>query len=146
MPVTVDVSGVVGKMRSLAEMRGAQRAGQTAGSMVRQRAATYPPQSHKPQPLKTRRSQRFFFAALRDGRISVPYKRTLRLGAGWSVRIDGLNVTIFNNEPHAAIVQKAGAQSGYHLGHWSNEVQIAEEMTPVVLAIYEREMHAEISA
>ena len=58
------------------------------------------------------KQRRFFFAALADGRISVPYKRTQELHDAWRVEGKGYQSIIVNEKPYASYVMgEAGEQA-----------------------------------
>lgn len=79
----------------------------------------YPPQTNKPQPFKTAKQRRFFFWALANGIITVPYRRTGRLANSWSARQNSLgNWSIANSTSYAHWVVDRSSQSGYHAGNW----------------------------
>ena len=112
-----------------------------AGSHVKGKLgpSNYPPRKYLPQPFKTDKSRRFFFAALRDGRIEVPYRRgqspgSEDLGLKWTVkaRKGGLQVVVGNNVSYGPIVQ-GDEQSGYMKAiGWKNTDQVAKEETAAV--------------
>ena len=54
------------------------------------------------------KQRRFFFAALRDGRINVPYRRTQTLRKGWRQVGTGRTSFIANETPWADLVMGAG--------------------------------------
>jgi hypothetical protein len=47
----------------------------------------------------TERQRRFFFAALRDGRINVPYNRTQGQSRGWKIIGKGKDALVVNETP-----------------------------------------------
>lgn len=90
--------------------------------------ATYPTASHNPQPFKSERSRRWFFAALRDGRLTVPYRRTGNLGRSWTSEIsegaDSLLGVVGNVRSYAPWVQSADQRSSYFEGSgWVTDEQ-----------------------
>jgi hypothetical protein len=87
----------------------------------------YPPQTNLAQPFKTEKQRKFFFAALREGRIKVPYQRTRTLAEGWSVArtqnrsrsSDGYSLS--NPTDYTSKVHGDGygvGQVAYHRGNW----------------------------
>src|SRR5690348_5011101 len=64
-----------------------------AATLVKSKAASYPPQpSGRKQPFTSDRQRRGFFAKLRAGEIEVPYRRgsspgSQKLGAQWFVEL-----------------------------------------------------------
>src|SRR3990167_563 len=60
----------------------------------------------------TQRQRRFFFAALRQGTIQVPYRRTRSLMEGWKIeKFGAIDHLVINEQPHAAMVQQRSTQS-----------------------------------
>jgi len=57
------------------------------------------------------RQRRYFFWALREGIINVPYRRTGALAAGWKVDVSGTQATVTNAVPSAPYVQSRPRQS-----------------------------------
>lgn len=87
----------------------------------------YPPQSHKKMSFMSDRQRRWFFWALRTGKISVPYRRTRRYAQGWqmkklpSKRISGIGYSLVNRVPYTKHVggdARGTGQSRYHQGNW----------------------------
>ena len=91
------------------------------------RAKYYPPEPGRPQPFKTAKQRRAFFAMLRDGRIKVPYPRTMTLLNAWQQSSDGFYVE--NNTRYAFLVQgERKEQARYHQETgWHAVERIAEE-------------------
>ena len=130
------------------------RAGlQAAGLVVKGQAQIYP----KVRRLKvdtskwTAKQRRFFFAALRDGRIEVPYRRGLsptseRLKQRWTSKVDasGKSVTVGNNSSYARQVYSKADQSWYHKGNWPTEEDIAKKATPAAVKAYTAGIKAEL--
>jgi hypothetical protein len=102
---------------------------------------TYPGVRRKKQPFKTDKQRRFFFAALADGRIRVPYQRTNRLGKGWRAGVvmtgGGLTVTVGNTTAYAPYVQ-GSQQAGYHRGNWKRVDELSQGVEQRVVSIFNR--------
>ena len=119
-----------------------------AGVHVKGKLAQYPPRKYLPQPFKTDKQRRFFFAALRDGRIEVPYRRgqspgSEDLGQKWTVkdRKGGLQVVVGNNVSYGPYVQDPASQSGYMKAvGWKDTDQVAQEETAKVNEILAKEI------
>lgn len=78
----------------------------------------YPNQTNKPQPFKSDRQRRFFFWALSQGLISVPYRRTGRLASSWSAKkVSWGSWRIENSRPYSELVI-GKSQARYHKGNW----------------------------
>lgn len=117
---------------------------QRAADMVQGKVKVYPKASGKPQPFKTDKSRRWFFANLREGNINVPYKRGPTLGTKWAVEVagDGSWAKIGNNTPYAKLVQGRDDQAAYHKGTWQtaedtlddNTKNVVEELRAVIQA------------
>lgn len=75
---------LLGAERARKAVREAVRAGTIA---VHKRLPPYPPQAHRPMEWKSDRQRRWFFWALRTGRIKVPYRRTGTLGRFFATRV-----------------------------------------------------------
>lgn len=98
--------------------------------------ATYPPQRPgRKQPFKTDKQRRFFFAALREGRIEVPYRRgqspgSEAMGRRWTIqfRDNGLTAIVGNNASYVHVVHDSEEQSHFHQqGGWKTDRQIATQ-------------------
>lgn len=96
---------------------------------------TYPPQTHKKQPLKTVRQRRYFFWALRTGKIHVPYRRTEDIKRKWQARVDlrGTSVTLnlTNTSDHADGVI-GDRQWKYHQGNWTPAAVTVKKYEPFI--------------
>lgn len=121
MSITIDgASELIAKFTRLAQFREASKALQAAALHVKGKIAQYPAERHGPQPFKSDKSRRFFFWALREGKIDVPYRRgaspgSQSLGRKWTIASSngGLMVTIGNNVSYGPLVQ-GEKQTGYH--------------------------------
>ena len=91
----------------------------------------YPAQSNAPQPFKTERQRRWFFWALKNGIINVPYKRTGIMASSWRATKRGdSDWVIENSAAYTALVVGRGTQAQYHKNHWWVAQDIIEEETP----------------
>ena len=81
-----------------------------------------PPQRPYPKMLRTERQRRYFFWALKNGVIQVPYHRTGKLGQSWTWKItttgSGLQGQVGTNMNYAHWVQRQGTQARIHRGNW----------------------------
>jgi hypothetical protein len=89
-------------------------------------AKPYPAASRKRQPFRSAASRRFFFAALRSGQISVPYRRTGALQDAWTWHPTPEGADVVNAHPHADLTIVQGKRSKYHAGTWPDEEQYAQ--------------------
>lgn len=105
---------------------GAEMANAVADEVVIPRLREYPPASGRGQAFRSAKARRFFFAALRSGAITVPYRRTGDLGrrVGKDPFRGGIHVNLLSN--HAEIVRGDG-QAKYHKGTWPTVAQVAKE-------------------
>ena len=86
----------------------------------------YPPPSTGKMTLKTAKQRRYFFWALREGKIQVPYQRcgvnSQKLGQSWTWKIDttssGLRGEVGTKVTYAHWVQRQGSQARIHRGNW----------------------------
>lgn len=120
MQIIVDTGGLADALTRASKLQGfktglAAAAVELAGEMKR-----YPPSSHRPQPFKTRKQQRAFFAMLKSGAIQVPYVRGMnrksqKLGQSWTTRAsaNGLTQTVGTAVSYARLVV-GDKQSNYH--------------------------------
>ena len=109
-----------------------QIAEELATRVVIPRLQDYPPQSGKPMVFVSARQRRAFFAKLRAGLITVPYRRTYRLKESWTFARqgrDGGEVTPVGVS-YARYVQGKPGQARYHRGNWADVEMIAQEVTP----------------
>jgi len=109
-----------------------QVAEELATRVVIPRLQDYPPPSGKPMVFTSARQRRAFFAKLRAGLITVPYRRTYRLKGSWTFArrgSDGGEVTPAGVS-YAIYVQGNPGQARYHRGTWSDVDIIAREVTP----------------
>lgn len=148
----VTISGfsqLTNKIRTLAELvqgkidapfrEGAER--------VVKRLQDYPPQRQGPQPFRTDKSRRFFFAALKDGRIIVPYRRTEKLKNAWRIqRVGLLTFAATNDTSYGPLVHSAAQQTFYHRQTgWPIQEQVEQEEIKSVGEIFLRHIQKVIS-
>lgn len=82
------------------------------------------------------RQRRWFFAALRDGQLEIPYKRTQALSRGWRKLGQGTNLMIVNEAAHAGYVMGDGTQSRHAAAiGWKTTAQIVEERQDRIIEI-----------
>ena len=107
-----------------------------AGVHVKGKIAKYPPRTYVAQPFVSDKQRRFFFAALKDGRIEVPYRRgqspgSEDLGQKWTVkaRKGGLQVVVGNNVSYGPLVQ--GNEQAWFMKarNWKTTDKVAQEET-----------------
>ena len=90
----------------------------------------YPGKSTGKMAFKTAKQRRYFFWALANGVITVPYVRTGKLGQSWTWRIEntasGLRGTVGTNMSYAQWVQAQGTQARIHRGNWLTDYGAVE--------------------
>lgn len=124
--------------KTLARFRGADILGAAFSRIQRpleEALATYPPPSHKKQPFRTVRQRRYFFWALRTGKLQVPYRRTDKLKRGWRARIDlrGTEATLnISNSVDYAEGVMGKRQWKYHQGTWTQAQVTVKKFEPFV--------------
>lgn len=110
---------------------------------LRNEIATYPPPpSGYRMVWKSEKQRRFFFAALREGLIQVPYRRTGTLGRSWTHKIDVGGSTLIkgvlgNNVEYGPWVQGEGQQAAIHVNRWRTDAQVAKEQESKVVGIFD---------
>jgi hypothetical protein len=146
MSLRIELQGVEklnGKLRRLINLQ-AYRHGLTAAAVhVKGQIATYPKVRRGPQPFKTDKQRRGFFAKLKAGEIEVPYRRGIspnsqRLDAKWFISmLSDLRASIVNTATYARLVHDRTQQSRYHEETgWKTAQGVAED--PAVLSAVER--------
>ncbi len=87
-----------------------------------------PPQTHDPQPFVSDKQRRFFFAALRDGTIDVPYIRTGEMVESWDPQYLNDGAVLSNSSDHAFWALAKDTRTSYFQGGpWMDEYDIADE-------------------
>ena len=128
---------------------------QGAAELVRAAEATYPEQGnyHLQGPLPggffSQKQRRFFFAALRDGTISVPYQRTGALGAAWTSNVErsgnGVRGTVSNDAaPVIGLVMGDSGQARMFEGVWQRGVEIFHAQREAIVGILSDAAHRAI--
>ena len=101
----------------------------------------YPRPRRAPQPFRSAKQRRGFFAALRSGRIDVPYQRggrnSQRLGTRWQSSWHGLTATLENTASYAGLVH-GRKQAQYHAGYWRSLPEARKYADTLVNATGER--------
>ena len=94
------------------------------------------------QPLKTERQRRYFFWALKAGKIQVPYQRgsspgSRNLKQQWRVVVETpTRVVAENKTKYARLVQKAGEQSFYHKQNgWITDEEALAKARPLAVTV-----------
>lgn len=129
--IRIKIEGLAEAMRKLHMDANelSRRASKAAGLAVIGEAKLYPAPSGNPQPFVSDKQRRYFFAALKDGRITVPYRRTYDLQDAWQFVPQGNDGDVVNESPHARWTIVKGQRAKYHKGTWRDEYQIAQDAT-----------------
>lgn len=125
LSVKIDVSQATQALDRVGDAGNPQRiANAVADQVVIPNLAKYPPASGKKQPFKSDKSRRFFFAALADGSLQVPYHRTGDLGASYEKEPipDGLAL---RSSLASAEFTRGPGQAEYHKNTWITHEDIA---------------------
>lgn len=114
-----------------------------AGQRLEAALTTYPaPPSSYRMRFKSDRQRRWFFAALRSGRITVPYRRSMTLARGWVLRfIEGVSefrVEVANRVPYLPFVMGPGKQADIHRGRWQTTAQVAQKVNIAIAGDFTR--------
>lgn len=76
---------------------------------------------------KSDKQRRYFFWALRNGMIRVPYLRTQTLSGGWAIAGSGARSFIYNETPYVGWVMGDGQARMMQLIGWKKADDILEE-------------------
>lgn len=89
-----------------------------------------PFQAHAPQPFVSDKQRKFFFWALRNDRIEVPYKRTGAINVLWEVTtLSNGNTKVASKRKNAKyVIGESAEQSRYHAGNWLSVTEVAEQV------------------
>jgi len=138
-----DVDHLGLKLKRLINLQAYRHGMQAAAEHVKGQVATYPRVRRGPQPFKTDKQRRGFFAKLKAGVIDVPYRRGIspssqRLDTKWFVSmLSDLRASIVNSATYATLVHDRRHQSRYHQETgWKTAQDVAED--PAVLSAVER--------
>jgi len=131
-----ELVAVIGKVTALESMRPAM---QRSLELLQRDIAVYPPKpvaGDFPGFVSTRQ-RRWFFAALRDGRIQVPYRRTGTLGRSWTTDVivtpDALLGVVGTNTVYAPWVQDRERQARIHQGRWQTVSDVVERNADAIM-------------
>lgn len=128
----VTITGIDEVARMLARVTDPALAGvivkRVADEVVVPKLAQYPSPSGRKQPFVSDRSRKYFFAALRSGRIAVPYQRSGDLGApdNWEQSLSGDTLTLTSRMDYSDLVRTKGKQATYFKKVWLTDEQIAQ--------------------
>lgn len=151
MEVKIDMGGLDTGLARLTQGNGFKRGLAAAALELAGELKKYPPVRRGPQPFKTRKQQRAFFAMLKSGEITVPYVRgsakgSQKLGQSWTTRASagGLVQSVGTNVSYARFVV-GEKQSMYHkVTGWKTAEQVAKAMETRILSIVAAEVGRDI--
>lgn len=146
MKITMpNMDHLLAKLVSIEQLKGLSSYIRAAAFYVKGKLMQYPAVSRRPQPFKTAKQRRAFFAMLKDGTIEVPYYRgdnpkSESLATSWTLRKEfgGLRYTVGTNVSYARLVMDRDEQAMYHkVTGWQTVQDIAEdpEVTGEVLRL-----------
>jgi len=111
------------KLAKLKDLRPVVPYIEAAAVHVKGMISKYPPlaNAHRPQPFKTEKSKRYFFWALKQGIIEVPYRRGQSPGSedhgqSWTIKgmKQGLQQAIGSDTSYGPLLQDPQQQTAYH--------------------------------
>jgi hypothetical protein len=118
-----------------------QAAMQSSCYLVQNRLAVYPAASRKPMVWKSEKQRRYVMAAIREGTIEVPYRRTGTLGRRWTSRVWGAGMDtmgeVGNNTSYGPFVMDRTSQAMYHAGTWPVAQDVAEGALGDVVGLFQ---------
>ena len=138
--------------RKLSKLSNPRELAPTLGRLaldLKDEIAKYPSgNQHRPQPFKTAKSRRFFFWALRQGIIEVPYRRGQSPGSedhgqSWTVKglKGGLQQVIGNDTSYGPLLQHPNKQASYHKQTgWKDTDEVAKEQEKEILKGIQRKI------
>lgn len=110
----------------------------------------YPPPSHGKVTFKSARQRKYFFWALKNGVIQVPYVRTGKLGQSWTWRIEttasGMYGKVGTNMSYARWVQNDELQARIHRGNWMTDSGALEHRRAEIVQRFRRAIMAALAA
>lgn len=128
LKVTINVDDAMAALDKLEEDRLRLKiANAVADEDVLPALRKYPTPSRKKQPFKSAKSRRFFFAALRSGKIEVPYQRSGATGMSYEKRETAQGIDVTSDRP-SAIYTRGTPQAAYFKGTWETHEQVASSL------------------
>lgn len=95
---------------------------------VQGRIAPYPSARRQKQPFRSAKQRRGFFAKLRKGQITVPYRRSGQLGQKWVADKGSGQIRMRNTRRGAKYVHSEQEQASYHRGNWKTDKGVADQV------------------
>ena len=94
----------------------------------------------------TPKARAWFFANLRAGLITIPYKRTMKLGQSWTTKLEhsggkfGLRGIIGNVRQYGPLVQDEATQAAIHKGRWPTIQSVAKDQRDRIVRDFDDEV------
>jgi hypothetical protein len=124
----IDLSDLITKMNSITGPELARDiATHVADEAVIPELAKEPMASGKKMLFVSAKQRGFFFAALKRGDISVPYRRTGAIGMS-EKHETSTGVDVVLTAPYSDLVRTRGRQAKYHEGTWPDDEDIAAKI------------------
>ena len=143
--IGLEVSGIAAAKRALAAAntsRVAAEVSRAVGEYVRGKLQRYPAYSYVSRreaygkPFFSDRQRRWFFAALRNGDLTIPYQRTGALRRGWQLLESGdADYLLVNETPYAKYVQNSPQARMMTLRQWRTVQRIVYEEARGIVTI-----------
>lgn len=142
--ITIDNEALAFFSAAPARLQRALRLGtEDAADHLMERMRTYPDQSTGKINFVSEKQRRFFFWALNEGIITVPYRRTRTLAKSWSRTVQtvpgGAVGEVGSNEniaPYNRFVQDRTQQARIHRGNWHTVQSVVAASRSHVHAMY----------
>ena len=107
----------------------------------------YPPPAHKKMKFKSRKQRLFVLAAIRDGRIHIPYRRrhSAGLAGAWvhraTVQPNAIEGTLVNHKPYGPFVLDPKSQAQYHRGTWPTTADVFKKQKPHIEMLFQEAVY-----
>jgi len=141
-PEIKGLDGLLGRLAKLSQLKELTGGLKLVAAHIIGILQKHPTVSRRSQPFKTQKQRRYFFWALREGKIEVPYRRgsspgSRNLKQRWRVVVESpTRVVAENNTSYAALVHKAGSQAFYHkTTGWPTDADALREARPLAVTV-----------
>ena len=118
--------------------------------MLQDDLTDYPPPSTGKIRFKSAKQRRYFFWALREGFIQLPYHRKGKLGQSWTWRItstgNGLRGQVGTNLSYAKWVQNEDSQARIHRGNWLTDTGAVQQKRDEIGRRFRSAIRAQLAA
>lgn len=127
----IGLDKLVGRLSEPIVYQEALRAMHEATSLLHDRIAKYPRRRHGARmEFVSERQRRGFFAKLRSGEITVPYRRTGMLGRSWATRVrpmvGDIHGVVHNLVPYGTYVQGLKQTTMHRVTGWKRLDDVAK--------------------